>query len=168
MAHGSERRTQLRGLFVYKRLPMEAACHAMNLPAGTGKRWKIEAKARGDDWDSARAATALGDETFMQLSKKLLEDYLVQHQATIALLKNAKPDEIPPQARAQLLASLADSFHKTMASFRKLMPELNKHALALDALQRLATFAQQRYPRHVPALLEMLEPFGEELAKAYG
>lgn len=33
---------------------------------------------------------------------------------------------------------------------------------------KMAGFAQQRYPSTVPALLELLEPFGEELAKAYG
>ncbi|MEY2686741.1 MAG: hypothetical protein RL375_939, partial [Pseudomonadota bacterium] len=62
----------------------------------------------------------------------------------------------------------SDSFNKTMSAFKRLSPELNRHAIALDALQRLASFAQQRYPKHVGALLEMLEPFGEELAKAYG
>lgn len=168
MAHAQERRTQLRGLFVYKRLPMDAACAAAHVPRSTGNRWKLEAKARGDDWDTARAAVALGDESFTQLSKKLLEDYLVQHQATMDLMAAAKPGELTPAMRTQMLASLADSFNKTMASFRKLAPELNRHAIALDAITRLAAFAQQRYPRHVPALLEMLEPFGEELAKAYG
>jgi hypothetical protein len=168
MAHASEKRTQLRGLYVYKRLPMEAACAAMRpvIPRSTGNRWKADAKAVGDDWDSARAAVALGDENFSQLSRKLLEDYLVQHQAAIDALR--KDDKMTATQRATVLASMADSFHKTMASMKKLAPELNRHAVALDSLQRLANFAQQRYPRHVPALLEMLEPFGEELAKAYG
>lgn len=166
MSHGPERRTQLRGLFVYKRLTMEAACAAIHIPKSTANRWKAEAKAKGDDWDSARAAVALGDENFTQLARTLLEQYLVQHQATIDLLREDK--NMSAQSRAQLLASLGDSFHKTMSSFKKVAPELNRHAIALDSLQRLATFAQQRYPKHVPALLEMLEPFGEELAKAYG
>ena len=166
MAHGPERRQQLRGLYVYKRLSIEAACGAIGLPKSTATRWKAEAKAKGDDWDQVRGAVALGDENFSQLSRQLLEDYLVQHQATIDLMRETK--DMPAAQRAQLLASMADSFHKTMASFKKLAPELNRHAIALDALQRLATFAQGRFPKHVPALLEMLEPFGEELAKAYG
>lgn len=166
MAHATERRTQLRGLYVYKRLAMEAACGAIGLPPSTGKRWKSEAKAKGDDWDSSRAAVALGDENFNQLSRKLLEDYLVQHQATIDLMRSKT--DMPADARAEILARMADSFHKTMSAFKKLAPVLNRHAIALDALQRLATFTQQRYPKHVPVLLEMLEPFGEELAKAYG
>lgn len=166
MAHATEKRAQLRGLYVFKRLPMEAACGAMHMSKSTGTRWKAEARAAGDDWDSARAAVALGDESFAQLSRKLLEDYLVQHQAAMDALRT--DTELSAMQRATILASTADSFNKTMASFKRLAPELNKHAIALDALQRLAAFAQQRYARHVPALLEMLEPFGEELAKAYG
>jgi hypothetical protein len=157
---------RLRGLYVYKRLPMEAACAAMKLPAGTGKRWKAEARLHGDDWDKARSAVALGDETFGQLSRKLLEDYLVQHQAAMEHLQ--RDEKMTAAQRAEALSRLSDAFNKTMASFKRLSPDLNRHAIALDALQRLATFAQQRFPRHVAALLELLEPFGEELAKAYG
>ena len=36
---------------------------------------------------TVRSAVALGDDTFKSLSAKLLEDYLVQHQATMDLLK---------------------------------------------------------------------------------
>lgn len=168
MAHPAERRRQLRGLYVYKRLPMEAACRTLGVPRSTANTWKQQARSDGDDWDKARAAVALGDDNFLQLSKKLLEDYLVQHQATIDLLRETGAAQMPPQARAQLLAMLADSFHKTMASFRRLVPELSRHAVALDTLQRLASFTQQRWPQHVPVLLEILEPFSEELAKAYG
>lgn len=166
MAHPKERRTQLRGLYVFKRLPMEAACNALKIAKSTGIRWKAEAADEGDDWDSARAAHSLGDENFNQLSKQLLEDYLVQHKASMDLLREDK--QLTALQRANVLASMADSFNKTMASFKRLAPELNRHAIALDTLQRLASFAQQRYPSTVPALLELLEPFGEELAKAYG
>jgi transposase-like protein len=166
MAHASEKRTQLRGLFVYQRLPMEAACKKVGIPKSTANRWKQEAKDHGDDWDTSRAAVALGDESFRQLSVKLLEDYLVQHQATMRLLHEAK--DLTPMQRATTLASMSDSFNKTMASFRRLSPEINRQAIALDVMQRFATFAQNKFPRHVPVLLELLEPFGEEIAKAYG
>jgi hypothetical protein len=168
MAHGTEKRTQLRGLYVYKRLPMDAACSAMrpSLPKSTGNRWKADARAAGDDWDSARAAVALGDENFAQLGKKLLEDYLVMHQAVVDEIKADKAMKATEKVAA--LASLTDSFNKTMSALRKVAPELNRHAIALDALQRLAAFAEQNYPKNVPALIEMLEPFGAELAKAYG
>ena len=167
MAHGTEKRTQLRGLYVYKRLPMEAACAAMHLPKSTGTRWKAEARAKGDDWDSARSAVALGDETFSHLSRKLLEDYLVQHQHVMDELR-ADKGQLGAAEKAEVLCRLSDSFTKTMASMKRVMPEVNRHAIALDALGRLASFAQQRFPQHVSALIEMLEPFGEELARAYG
>lgn len=164
MAHPHERRTQLRGLYVHQRLPMEVAARKAEVAVGTAKRWKAEAKANGDDWDNARAAVALGDETFATLSKQLLEDYLVQHQATMDMLREDK--NLGARDRAETLASMSDSFNKTMASFRRLNPELNKQAVQLDVLRLFAQFAQRRYPQHVPALLDMLEPFGEELAKA--
>jgi hypothetical protein len=163
MAHPQESRTQLRGLYVFQRLPMEAACAKLGVPRGTANRWKREAADKGDDWDMARTAVAMGDDTFKNLSARLLEDYLVQHQATMDLLRDAT--EMSARDRAETLASMSDSFNKTMASFKRLNPELNKQAVQLDLLQRFASFAQARYPQHLSALVEMLEPFGEELAK---
>ena len=164
MAHATEKRTQLRGLYVYQRLPMETACKKVGVPRSTANRWKQEAADKGDDWDNVRAAMALGDDNFASLSKKLLEDYLVQHQATIDLLRTDK--DMSARDRAETLASMSDSFNKTMASFKRLAPELNKQAVQLDVLQRFASFTQARFPQHLGALVEMLEPFGEELAKA--
>lgn len=166
MAHGTEKRTQLRGLFVYKRLTMEAACGAMTLPLATGRRWKREAKGKGDDWDTARSAVALGDDNFRDMSRRLLEDYITQHEHIMGELKADK--NISAMDRIKAMGMLSDSLTKTLASMKRVMPEVNRHAIALDALQRLATFAQGSFPQHVNALIEMLEPFGEELAKAYG
>lgn len=163
MAHGKEKRTQLRGLYVFQRLPMDAACQKAGVPRGTANRWKKEALDAGDDWDNARAAVALGDDNFKSLSAKLLEDYLVQHQATMDLLRVA--EGMSAMERAETLASMSDSFNKTMSAFKRLNPELDRQAVQLDLLQRFASFAQQRFPQHLSALVEMLEPFGEELAK---
>ena len=104
MAHGKEKRTQLRGLYVFQRMAMEAACKKLGVPRSTANRWKQEAADKGDDWDSVRAAMALGDDNFASLSKKLLEDYLVQHQATMNLLRDNK--DMGPRERAETLASM--------------------------------------------------------------
>ena len=163
MAHGKEKRTQLRGLYVFQRLPMDAVCKKLGVPRGTANRWKQEAAAQGDDWETARAAVALGDDHFKSLSTKLLEDYLVQHQATMDLLRDAT--DMSALSRAETLASMSDSFNKTMAAFKRLNPDLDRQAVQLDVLQRFASFAQQQFPQHLAALVEMLEPFGAELAK---
>ena len=164
MAHATEQRTQLRGLYVYQRLAMDAACAKLGVPRSTANRWKADAKSKGDDWDKSRAAVSLGDDSFGNMSRKLLDDYLVQHQATMDLLRDDR--ELDAMQRAEILASMSDSFNKTMASFRRLSPELNRQAIALDTLQRLSQFAGARFPQHVPLLIEMLEPFGAELASA--
>ncbi|MFD2299911.1 DUF1804 family protein [Paracidovorax citrulli] len=163
MAHAQEKRTQLRGLYTYQRLPMEAACKKLGVPRSTANRWKAEALEKGDDWDTVRAAMALGDDNFASLSKKLLEDYLVQHQATMDQLREATG--MSARDRAETLASMSDSFNKTMASFKRLAPDLDRQAVQIDVLQRFVTFAQARFPQHLQAVAEMLEPFGEELAK---
>jgi hypothetical protein len=166
MAHPNEKRTELRGLYVYQRMAMEAACKKLSLPRGTANRWKQDAADKGDDWDTARSAVAMGDESFNNLAKQLLEDYLLQHQATMKSLR--EDTDLSALERAETLASLSDSFNKTMNSFRRLNPEINRQSVGLDVLQRLAQFAQTKHPKHVPALLALLEPFGEELARAYG
>lgn len=163
MAHGKEKRTQLRGLYVYQRMTMDVACKKLGVPRSTANRWKQEAAAEGDDWETGRAAVALGDDNFKVLSTKLLEDYLVQHQATMDLLRDAK--DMSAMARAETLASMSDSFNKTMAAFKRLNPELDRQAVQLDVLQRFAVFVRSRFPQHLGALVDMLEPFGEELAK---
>ncbi len=164
MAHPTEKRTQLRGLYVYQRLAMETACKQLDVPRSTANRWKQDAFDKGDDWDTVRAAVGLGDENFSTLSKRLLEDYLVQHQATMDQLRDAT--EMSARERADTLASMSDSFNKTMISFKRLSPELNKQAVQLDVLQRLVSFAQAQFPQHLTAMVELLEPFGQELAKA--
>lgn len=166
MAHASEKRTQLRGLYAYQRMPMDAACLKLGIARSTANRWKQAAADEGDDWDTVRSAVALGEDNFASLSKKLLEDYLVQHQATIDMLRQAT--DMSARDRAETLASMSDSFNKTMASFRRLSPELNRQAVQLDVLQRFVSFAQGRFPQHLHVLVEMLEPFGEELAKVKG
>ncbi len=40
--------------------------------------------------------------------------------------------------------------------------------MATDVAKRLAEFVRTNYPQHAPAFAEILGPFGDELAKAYG
>lgn len=163
MAHAHEKRTQLRGLYVYQRLAMETACKKLGVPRSTANRWKQEASDKGDDWDTARAAVGMGDENFSSLAKRLLEDYLVQHQATMTMLRDDKV--MSAREKADTLASMSDAFAKTMNSFKRLSPEINAQAIQIDVLRRLISFTQAKFPKHLAAIAELLEPFGEELAK---
>ena len=48
MAHPKEKRTQLRGLYVYQRMAMEAACKKLGVPKSSANRWKQDAFDQGD------------------------------------------------------------------------------------------------------------------------
>ncbi len=163
MAHDPKLRAKLRTAYVTDRLSMELACTKCKLPRPTANRWKKEARDAGDDWDNARAAGSLSDSSFQQAAVKLLNDYIAAHQVTMDMLRETR--DITPIERADALASLSDSFNKTMSSFKKLMPEIDQRAVALDVLRRLAQFVTQHHPAHANALLAVLEPFGEEISR---
>ena len=67
-----------------------------------------------------------------------------------------------------MLASLADAFNKTVAASRKVLPETSELATAMEVLNFMAIFIQEKYPQHLSAFLEILEPFGQEINKKYG
>lgn len=161
-SHPREKHALLRSMYVFRRLSLEQAALHCGVTKVTARRWKNRAKDAGDDWDAARSAAALGDAHFKDLSRKLLEDYLVQHQATIDMLR--ADEGMDALKRATTLASLADSFGKTMAAFKRVTPELDKQAVQLDVLQRLADFVRERMPQHVGALVEILDAAGPALA----
>ena len=74
--------------------------------------------------------------------------------------------EAVKDGRHVLIRPLAEKDREREYAFiKRLSPELNKQAIQLDVLQRLVSFAQARFPQHLTAMVELLEPFGEELAK---
>ncbi|HWQ10018.1 MAG TPA: DUF1804 family protein, partial [Holophaga sp.] len=70
--------------------------------------------------------------------------------------------------KAEALSRLSDAYVKTMRCLQKSSPELSRLAVASEVLQHLARFVRERHPQHAGALLQVLEPFGEELVKLYG
>ena len=166
MAHSAEIRRRARAHYVHERLSLEAAGTKAGVTHSTIARWKREALKGGDDWDRARAASSISAEGLKTAAQAVLEDYLVQHQATLEGLRD--PDAtITPLQRAEVLSRLSDSFHKALAAHAKLQPELSRLAVAMDVMKLLAGFIREHYPQHVAVFLEIIEPFGEELSRAY-
>lgn len=165
MAHTPETRKSVRAAYVYQRLALEVAAASHGVSPSTAQRWRAEALRMGDDWDQARAASSLAGEGRELLARQVLEDYLRQHQAALAALDSA--EAVPALARAEALSRLADSFNKIMAAHARLQPELSRLAVAMEVLQRLASFISEKYPQHAGAFLELLEPFGAELSRVY-
>jgi len=166
MAHGQEMRAAVRAAYIHDQLPLEAAAIKAGVPAGTAARWKRRAKADGDDWDKMRAACLLAGGGVEAVARQMLADYVVQHRAMMETI--SADADLKADVKVQMLASLADSFNKTVAASKRVLPETNELATALSVLDRFANFIREKFPQHGPAFVEVLEPFGAEIARVYG
>ncbi len=164
--HSEETKRAVRGAYVHQGLPLEAAAEKYKVPIDTVRRWKRLAKAVGDDWDKARTAARMSGEGKDAIIQAVIEDYLLLHQATLEDIKNDK--DAPAIKRAEALSRLADAFHKTMHAMGEASPELSRLAVAQDVLRRLGAFIVEHHPDRGAAFVEILEPFGAELARVYG
>jgi uncharacterized protein YjcR len=166
MAHGEEARRAVRGDYVFGQLQLPAIAGKRGLPEDTLRRWKREALKAGDDWDKARSAQLIAGGGIEDVVRQTLAVVVQQVQATVEAIQ--QDGEMDPATKVQMLASLADAYNKLMAASRRLMPETDKLATAMDVVKRLGEFVRARQPRHVGAFAEILEPFADEIAKAYG
>jgi transposase len=165
MAHAPETRTKLRAHYIHDGLSLEAASERLAISSRTATRWKQEAASKGDDWDKARLASRLAGEGAEAVSRAVLEEFLALFQTTLTDIKDG---ELKPMEKAEGMSRLADAYTKTMRCIQRSAPELNRLAVASEVLQLLAKFVRTKAPQHAPALMEVLEPFGEELVSVYG
>ena len=166
MAHDDGIRRAVRAAYVFDQLSLEVAAAKHDVPYATVRNWKRAGKELGDDWDKARGAQMIAGGGIEDVVRQTLGIVVQQVQATVQAIQDA--EDMPPATKVAMLASLADAYNKLMAASRRLMPETDKLAVATDVVKRLAEFTRTRHPKHAAALIEVLEPFADELAKAYG
>lgn len=166
MGYGPEVIRKVRAAYIHEALPLEQAADREGVGGRTAARWKAKAQEAGDDWDRARTAARLSGESLEQINQALLEQFLTFHKATMEAVQADK--KMPPSEKVAAISRLADAFNKTMNAVSKSAPELSRLAVASDVLQRLGRYVAEHHPGHAAALLEVLEPFGEELVKVYG
>ena len=166
MAHGEDARRSVRAAYVFDQLSLEVAAAKLGVPYATARNWKRTGKELGDDWDKARGAQMLAGGCVEDVMRQTLAVEIQQTQATIEAIQIST--EMSPQDKVKALASLSDSLNKLMAAFARMMPETNKLAVATDVAKRLAEFVRENYPQHAPAFAEILGPFADDLARAYG
>lgn len=166
MAHSDDTRRAVRASFVFDQLTLEASTALHQVPVPTARRWKGEARRAGDDWDKAQAAQLLAGGGIEEIARQTMAAFIQQVQATTTALQ--ADTDLPPAERAKLLASLSDSFAKLMVSNRRLMPETDRLAVAMDVIQRFGEFIAKRRPALAGEFVEQLESFGDEIARAYG
>jgi len=163
MAKGADVRALVRKHYVFDLLSLEQAATMANVAYTTAKRWKDKALAEGDDWDKVRSAATLSGGDVEQLSRQILTEMLVQFNAILELIK--ADQNMPAVTRVDLMSSLMDNIHKSMAAMKKFLPEANSLSIGMTVIRGLAEFVQERYPQHGSILVEILEPFGDVLPK---
>lgn len=166
MAHDADKRREARKKYVFERQALPVIAVTLSVSEATIRRWKRDAGSRGDNWDTARSANTIAGDGFDGLVTEVVQDYVIVHQATIEDLRHA--DQLSPGDKAKILASLADSFNKTVKAAGRVSPKISELGVAMDVLKRLADFTAHTHPKLAPALLEVLEPFGQHLAEVYG
>lgn len=166
MAHPKETRDGVRRAYVVDRMSLDVAASVHGVHYGTAQRWKREAAANGDDWDKAQSAHLLAGGGIENVARQVLLGLVTQFQATMEAVQGDA--DISPATKVQMLASLADAYNKTVAASKRVLPETSALATAMQVLQQLAAFIRERYPQHAPAFAEVLEPFGDLIAKELG
>jgi len=160
MAHPRETRLALRAAYLGG-LPIEQAAIKANVPLATARRWKADAMAEGDDWDKFQAASLIiAGGGFDQAMGRVAAGVILRCEA---LLERISTDmEIDPVEATKAVGSLTDSLSKAHAAAKRLMPATDRLATAMDVIKALTRFIQDRYPQHIGAFAEVLEPFGRE------
>lgn len=163
MAHSPDKKTKLRAAYIGG-LPLEAAADKTGVPYATARNWYRAAMLAGDDWDAfQKASLIVGGGGIEQALGRIIAAGLLRCEALLAATAAADPVEA-----VKAMAVMGDTVSKLRAASKGMMPEADRLAVATDVVKRLADFTRSKYPKHAPALIEVLEPFADELAKAYG
>ena len=170
MAHPPEKRMELRTAYIGG-LPLEAAADKVGVPYATARNWFRAARDEGDDWDKFRAASLIvAGGGIEQAMGRIIAAGLMRCEALLEQLEQSGSAESPitPIDAIKGMATLGDTVAKLRAAGKSMMPEADKLAVAMDVLKRLDGFIRENYPQHAGAFGELLSPFGQELARAYG
>ncbi|MDR1349800.1 MAG: DUF1804 family protein [Zoogloeaceae bacterium] len=164
MAHNQDTRDAARRLYI-EGLPLSGAALRSGVAYDTARDWKSKAKAKGDDWDTARAAYRISEQGVDDLNQQLVEDFARQVITTTRELEAA---QIAAADKAQLLAQLADAYAKFSKAFTRVNPAYSGLSVALDTLKTLADYLSAHDKAALKALQPHLEEVGAILGKRYG
>ena len=165
MAYGKEQRDAVRRAYIIDQLGIELAAMRAGVSESTVQRWKRDAAAAGDNWDSLRAAHMLAGGGMESVAREMLMSLIIQIKSVVDIVGTA---EIKALEKAKAITSMTDSLSKALAASKRILPETSELATALETIQLLTEFARERMPQHLPVVLELIEPFGETLAAHYG
>lgn len=155
----------MRGTYVYERLPLDAAAEKHCVSYNTTRAWKRKAKANGDDWDKARAASRMASGGLGDITTQMLEDFSLLFLVTV---EDIKTGELSGLQKTEALSRLSDAYNKIMKSAVRGTPEIAKLSVALEVLEELAKFIKEQYPSELKVFAAILEPFGARVSEVFG
>jgi len=164
MAHSQDTRDTVRKLYI-EGMPLNGAAVTAGVSYDTARDWKAKAQAKGDDWDTARAAYRISDQGVDDLNKQLVEDFARQVIVTTRELETAQG--IKPQDKATLLAQLADAYAKFSKAFGRINPAYSGLSVALDTLKIIVDHLKSADPAALRALHPHLDAIGAILGKRH-
>lgn len=164
MAHDPAVKMQLRTAYIGG-LPLEASADKAGVPYATARNWFRASREAGDDWDKFKAASLIvAGGGIEQAMGRIMAAGLMRCEALLESIGSVED----PEAQVKAMATLGDTVAKLKSASKGMMPEADRLAVAMDIVKRLQVFIQSNYPQHGGAFAEVLMPFGEEVARAYG
>lgn len=163
MAYPPEVRAAVRAAYIYQRLPLGDAAASAGVAEGTARAWMNRARAEGDDWDAARSAASLSREGQMAVASLVLEQFVLQFQATLDRIK-AEPG-LDAIERAEILARLSDSYTKMMSAAGKVATPISRLGVAMETIRTLSAFIAKERPDALDTFADLLDAFGPHLAE---
>jgi hypothetical protein len=164
MAHSQETRDKVRQLYI-EGMPLNGAAVTCGVSYDTARDWKTRAQAKGDDWDTARAAYRISEQGVDDLNKQMVEDIARQ---IITTTRELETSTLPANDKATILAQLSDAYSKFAKSFSRLNPQFSGLSVSLDTLKTLAEYLKKHDQSALRVLQPHLEEVGAILGKRYG
>lgn len=164
MAHSQETRDKVRQLYI-EGMPLNGAAVTCGVSYDTARDWKTRAQAKGDNWDTARAAYRISEQGVDDLNKQMIEDIARQ---IITTTRELEVSTIPANDKATVLAQLSDAYSKFAKSFSRLNPQFSGLSVSLDTLKTLAEYLKKNDQAALRVLQPHLEEVGAILGKRYG
>lgn len=165
MAHSQETRSNVRKAFVVDGVPLTVAASMHGVSYDTAREWKRQGKEAGDDWDTARTAHQITNQSTDDVIKQLV-DIMVRQAVVVA--QKLEDASIAPQDKVELLASISDAMAKFTKSLSRIDPKLGAMSVALDTLKTIADYLQKHDRVALAQFQDHLEGIGAVLQSRYG
>ncbi len=162
MAHDEKTKAYMRRYYVFDCLTLEQAAEKAGVSYNTARRWKKEAEARGDNWDTVRDANTMASGKVEDVARGMLTTFVLYFESTMDELR--KTEDLPVSEKAKLIQGLGDSYSKMVASSKRLLPEVSELATAWKVIEMVTNLIKTKHSDLLPTFLSVLDDL-ESLVK---